>query len=365
MQSSNTTYISAAYLSHTDQIYDITQMLNTVTVNEDIFNMFLMGEVEIVDVNNHLEEWQITDETWKFTFTFYCTKIGYETSLTFSVYSIQDIKKESDTKMSYKLMICSPEMLANMNIRISKGYSGTKTAILSDIINRLKTTKPLLINADKNNSNLLVPKLHPTDAIDLLLLYNETTPDYVFWESFKGFNCKSITKMLMSDPAYKIYERNRDMADDKELLKNPNLMGSPEIIINYSIPTTIDVLSAMNDGYQGATLFVYDPLVGNNTKYKINDSYAENAHYIFHDNSLNYANYLQRHKILSQIDANQWNITTVGDFTRCAGDTVYISLLNSNQTPGIKSSYSGVFIITAIKHVFQKTSYIQNLKVSR
>jgi hypothetical protein len=343
--------------------YDIKQSVSQIMIEESIFNMSLYGSATIIDVNDDLERFNLNSD-WYIQISFLSGIGKYEESLIFKISGIDNIKRESMQKRLYVLKFVSPEALDNLNQRISKGYSGTKSAIISDLLQKL-TKKPLLIKENNNTTSLLCPKMHPFDAIDLMLLYNKSDTDYLFWESFRGFNCNSISALLSSNSLYSYKDVDISTMSEKDILKSADIGNDPHIIKSFTVDSLFDEMEARKTGYKGSTSYTYNPIAGVPFNYKVNEEFADNIHYIDLTDRLNFKGYIQRHKILSELEAHEWFFTVPGNYTISSGDPVYVAIQKQQNNPGFSSLLSGIFIIVSIKHKFTLNSYTQEIGVSR
>ena len=68
--------------------------------------------------------------------------------------------------LTYRLHFCSPELLTNERVRVSRTLQGTYSDMVKDILkNDLKTTKNIEIEETEDLKHIVVPNMRPFDAI--------------------------------------------------------------------------------------------------------------------------------------------------------------------------------------------------------
>ena len=114
--------------------------------------------------------------------------------------------------LTYRLHFCSPELLINDRIRISKTIQGTYTDMIKDVLkNHLYTKKELFFEETDDLKKLVVPNLHPLEFINRLTqvaqkevpmvaanphadvpkqatIFKGRLTDFRFWETTRGYN---------------------------------------------------------------------------------------------------------------------------------------------------------------------------------
>ena len=136
------------------------------------------------------------------------------------VHTVQNMK-EADSNagasvqsgLTYRLHFCSPELLTNNRVRISRTLQGTYSDMVKEILEKdLKTTKKIEIQETEDLKHLIVPNLRPFDAIGKIVSASQLTAqsagvrrkamgqknastsvfkgrqtDFYFWETSRGY----------------------------------------------------------------------------------------------------------------------------------------------------------------------------------
>ena len=149
------------------------------------------------------------------------------------IYKIEDMRElqtssgsPSQTTLTYKLHVCTPEKIRNDRIRISETMQGTSSDLVTHILEKhLKTHKNLDIEQTDELRHHVMPNIHPFEAISRHLTSsaqgvskstggfdmggrgstsnsvfrgNKVT-DFYFYETTKGYRFKSLQQMFNPD----------------------------------------------------------------------------------------------------------------------------------------------------------------------
>lgn len=341
--------------------HNITSQIGEISIFESIFKFNLSGYVSFLDTNNYLEKLPI-NSSCKLNI-----KIANNTSgvdLLFNVSGITDLEKLEGNKKQYNIQFVSFELINNYKVRISKGYAGSTSEIIKDILSRF-SKKRLFLDTTTDNTILLAAYHKPYDLIDTLCTCASKDFDWLYWENFRGLNFNRISKLLSKKPIHFAYEQNIHAIDDSDIIKN----GRPELltnnVISYKNDSKEDYISDLRHGVEGANVVVYDPLIGLPKGGKVSKDAPNAIRYVFNTNNLNYLNIASRRKILRQLYQNTQELILNGDITRCTGDSININITGASLSPEYQSELSGNFIITSIEHKINSSKYIQTIGVSK
>ena len=212
--------VSVAILHHgkPGNEYPIGQFLQRIYIFEDIEKMGITGWIEMIDPYNLVRNGIILgqellylefvtggadgagiEDDWKVSFT---------KKNPLYVHKIQDLKHqqtgEAETQgtLTYRLHFCSPELIQNDRVRVSRTLQGTYSDMIKNILeNDLKTPKKFEVDENFKETEDLklinVPNLNPFSAIALMAAASQSTPsekqfkgrqtDYYFWETSRGY----------------------------------------------------------------------------------------------------------------------------------------------------------------------------------
>ena len=157
-----------------------------------------------------------------------------------AVYKVEDMQELqsasgslTQSALTYKLHVCSPELLRNDRIRISETMQGTNSSLVSHILKKhLKTQKEIVVEETDELLHYVMPNIHPFQAIQQHLMNsaqgvrkntgqgrqdvhgagstsnsvfkgNKVT-DFYFYETTKGYRFKSLQEIFNYDMIFTI-----------------------------------------------------------------------------------------------------------------------------------------------------------------
>ena len=169
-----------ALISLSGNIAGIKSSITELNIYESLTNNFISGDVTFVDTADLLDEMPIigaeyldfkirtpirssyrdptTSTTKPGTKTFFDYG-GYNfTNVRMSVYKIGTKKPLSDNTQMVTLNFCSPEMIRNQNVRVSRAFDGPYDKAVADLFKKsfgLNSKKRCYIQPTKNNFRLV------------------------------------------------------------------------------------------------------------------------------------------------------------------------------------------------------------------
>ena len=151
--------------------YPISPYIRGIHLFEDIQSPFIKGWIDVSDEINLLQAGPLIgqellelkfntpggDELENFSVDF--------TQNPLHIHSVQNLEF-APFRLMYRLHFCSPELLQNKRVRISKTYQGLVSDIIPDILtNIIGTKKKITIEPSIASRHYVVPNLHPFDFI--------------------------------------------------------------------------------------------------------------------------------------------------------------------------------------------------------
>jgi hypothetical protein len=185
--------------------------------------------------------------------------------------NLQEMETETEAKSgltyTYRLHFCSPEMLRNDRIRISQTYEGTYSDIVKDILTtHLKTRKRIYIQDTTDIHRILIPNMHPYDAINMLIkdsIETNKMPNFNFYETTKGFKFKT----LVGNPG--------DTTSDSQVkitfgptIQDGNYQRMMRVALDYQFIQTGDTFESIKKGMFASKHIEHDAF---NKIYKVDD----------------------------------------------------------------------------------------------
>ena len=207
--------------------YPIDTFVRQIQVHENVYQEGILGFLDMIDEYNLIRNGIILGQ--ELLYLKFCTSgaevAGLEKKWAvdfykhpLQVYKVEDMKERETSEgtvassaLSYRLHFCSPELLINDRIRISKTMQGTYADMVKDVLtNHLKTKKELEIEETTDLKTLIVPNLHPMELLKRITpvaqketpkikprpgrrvkqspsIFKGRTTDYQFWETTRGY----------------------------------------------------------------------------------------------------------------------------------------------------------------------------------
>ena len=205
--------IESAWLYYGGKDHGLQPYLQKIYIFEDIDKHGITGWIDMIDIDNvitgQMKEHTITGQellTLKFS------TVGSKYPIDFTkhplhVHKIENLRfldqgtgAQSATTVKYRIHFCAPELMNNERIRVSKAYEDTYSNIVKDILqNILKTGKDIWLEETKDIHKVVIPNMHPFDAIRWIIKKCRSNsfkvndkPNYNFYETTKGYRFKTL-----------------------------------------------------------------------------------------------------------------------------------------------------------------------------
>ena len=249
--------------------HGITLYVQKIYIFEDIDKYGITGWIEMLDVDNIVSGFIREDhaivgqELLRLKFR---TK-GSEFSVDFTdhplhIHKIENLRTYDPGTgavgggaLQYRIHFCAPELMNNDRIRVSQAYEDTYSEIVKDILkNHLKTSKDVWIEETKDIHNVVIPNMHPFDAIRWITRQcrskKTNIPNYNFYETTKGYRFKTMHVQAVRNTEAENYDASDQQMsytiptgrDDSNYLRN--MMTAQ----NYKFLRTGDTYEAIQKG---------------------------------------------------------------------------------------------------------------------
>ena len=358
-----------------------------IDIYEDFNSPSLYAEITMDDKIGILQDFPLIGEE-EFEITFLTPGLSYPTTYKFYTYSISDVQQSMNSKgYSYVIKCVSKEQLIQSNINILQSYTETIDSIVTNIFNRyLQTDKILDVDPCKGTETIIIPKITPFMAIDLIrkrAVHSKfTSSSFVFFENQEGFKFKCIEQM-MEDGKDKIGSKTFYYYSSTQLGPETETLSFRSIIEFENIGRT-DITDIIQDGGIKNKVRTFDIFtktqidkefdlsknfsslvsIDKNNTLNISDSmintFASKPTFNFYipkDAGRN-ENFLEdmlgaKRTFLKLFNSNYVRVYIPGDSSIKAGDVVELNLPNASGTTETKSDdnlVGGNYIVTRLRH---------------
>jgi len=409
-----------SFLTVSGKRIDLKGLLVELSYYEDIYSFSASGSLTILDAQGFIESLQLTGNEYLEVNFGKVKGSANTTDQLFRVYKIGERKPLGNMNGEvYTLFFCSEELMLSEQTKISQSYKGNKVSdIISDVLlNKLKVaqSKIEVIEETTGIYDFIVPRFKPFEAISWVSTYARPQgvgvgADMLFFETKNGFNFRSLQSMF-KDAIYTTYKYEAKNLDPKL----QNFQEKVNQVLEYEIGKPYDVLNEIGSGTLSNRLITIDPTtrtyrvtdfdylkykgraeslnpggVTNNLKNRLgkstNESYDGKLKLTVSNSNQNDVPYISQQgdgvakdvfmetaipNRTAQISLA--NYTTVkmsipGDSGITAGRTVNFNLLSlkpSNTKRELDKFYSGKYLVTAVRHVIEPSSYKTILELAK
>ena len=249
---------------------DISKIIAEINIFEDIFSNALTGSIIITDTNNLIDNMPIIGQEYislKITTPGLDGDDGFDfTKNVFCVYEMGGRTPATSNSEVIELKICSPELLRNHRVRISKSYEETADQIVKSIMENQKyinTKKNLYIEPTLGIRKILSPNFHPYHLIKQLtresMSAKNDSPHYLFFENKNGFHFRSL-QSLYDDGVQGEFHFGDKGIDESYTNSSDSgkLVQAYKRIINISTPSQNNSLFDIKGGMLGSKLIMHD-----------------------------------------------------------------------------------------------------------
>jgi len=331
------------------------------------------------------------------------------------VTSIDDRVDIGNGVQATTMTFCSREFVIDQRARVRRNLVGSYSSIVEAMLeNDLDSNKQLNIEPSIDNKKMIAPNCKPLDVIAIATKnavskkFNAST--YLFWESTKEFNFRTLGNMYSQEPVmtyeYSVSGKRtkdgaRDILAELSAIENYVITSSPDAIWNYStgiFSSELIVHDIISKSYEKHTYKYSDnfsneqhlgpaplanldpdgenvssfpsvqylkPVVGVGNDQSFED---ENNQYVYSTNRLDLMQ--ARRSQLSMLESGlQLNIDVIGTTIVKAGDIVRIIIPSVAAVKTTKNEtedmlYNGNFLIRSLRHDFDMVNHKHTMSMN-
>ena len=245
-----------------------------IYVFEDLDKFGITGWIEMIDSDNLISGYKehavVGQELLRFKFRTFGSHLPVDfLKHPMHIHKIENLRQYESNSGSgsasvqqYRLHFCSPELLNNDRIRVSKAYIGKRyDEMVRDILeNHLMVKKDVWLEQTTGQYNLVIPNMHPFDAINLIAKKaknNKGHRNFNFYETANGFRFKTTYNQSTSSA-------HRD-ADDVQIeytwtdqLHDNSYMVQMQTALAHKFVRTGDTYVGIKDGMFSSKSIYHD-----------------------------------------------------------------------------------------------------------
>lgn len=395
---------------------DITDIMTKIDIYENISSPFMSLDISIIDNLGLIDKLPIVGEELIGIDLRDQAGVGGLNSYTCFVYKISDREQISDRGFSYTLKCLSLECLADMNIKLSKSFSGNPSDLVKNIISKtgsLMTEKSLVLGESVGNvsyiSNYWSPSQNIRYIMERTISKKQRSPSFVFFENMDYFVFDAIDN-LVDKPAsatyfFTINPKTRNVSSVSNLLGDSSFDNRQSIVENMWVDDTFDYINRVGSGALGARILRVDPFKKEYLYdlYDFTDSFTEfnrlNKKPLGTDNAVRKLNSVFRTKVtpssafsgmiddgsdtwfrkrlteISSIQSQTLQIDVPGRMGILTGQVVEFVMFSGHIPDGEADGktflstadrvFSGRYLVTGIHHTFDRERHSMSLKLNK
>lgn len=405
------------------QQFDFKNNVVELSYFEDIYGFCRSGYVMLRDGFGFLDAFSITGGEKIEILIGGPVPMPLEKTMQYTIYKIGDRKPTGNMNSEfYKLYFCNKDLLTNEQTKVSKSYKGKKISdIVTDILKTyIKTETNYQVTNTTGVYDFVIPMMKPYQAISWLSNFAipevskaegpmNSGADMFFFEGKDGYKFVSLSQLTNSYvPSYRKYSYQQNNLSEQ----NANLRTEHQSVLAIDFVQSSNILKDISSGAFANKVIAVDPLTKTTTtqvfdyeKFLINNAPQNgnginpniktpdglkpnqtpetNLKVVLTNSQQKYANYVKAtnkdavsqdlftQQTISQRTAQTalFNHTVVkivvpGDPTLSVGQTLefqYPKLSMKNNSRELDPTYSGVYLITSVRHILQSTGVYQTV----
>lgn len=390
---------------------NVREQIDSITIYEDMYSPFITGKLTFRDtfdlpsilgrsgrdlVRFHITTPIVIDETLDIKGTYFIYKAG-------------ERELVRDRTQMYNLHFISIESLFDINSQISRRFAGSADELVKKICSEyLSTTKKIETDPSIEQLRYVSNFWSPTKNLEFLSQHARTgsgDTSFLFFENRDGFVFKTISS-LAAQPILQSFfasdysidvEANSTSMRLGEVTRNP-VKDYRVIHGSYRVKTMYDYMGAQQAGAIASKMTTYDMvkkkidlpeyrmsisgILNENSLFRpdvINSTNPVRMHMMKHfssnahqNNSTNSGFAQQRVAEMHMLNSSRIEIDVYGRTDYTVGKKVFLGVNATkpiDRTTDIAdtedTNYSGNYLITAIRHVFDRTSHISTIELSK
>lgn len=241
-----------------EQMFDITSLIQTLIVEEDMQKGLISGSVAFIDTMNLLETIGMTgDERLYISFNSFTSDLTEKDPYT-KIFQIKKYSEYSEpnlkTKTAVQFEFCTPAEIYNELCTVSKSYVNTSNSqIVKEMLEILKVDANITIEDTLFMKDLVVPNITPLEVVSWMGQYSLSKENgdsnFYFYEDRDSINFVSGQTIAKKEPFEIVVEGT-----------NPTDLKMHKKASNYQRVKGYDMLEQYQSGASGLKMMMRDGL---------------------------------------------------------------------------------------------------------
>lgn len=386
---------------------DITALFLELRIFEDLYSPSLSANITLIDTLDVLNNFPIIGEEYlivRYKTAGFPDKMMVEQ--TFYVTKMTDQVIANPHKRTYVLHLVTPESIIDINLKISKAFTGTPTKIIEKILKEeLVTEKSYFLDESANNIKIVSPMWSAFRVINLaaskaMMPDTHKMSNFVFFETTLGYRFTSLSNLYDQVPIATYYYNNDPARDEGSDGSHRDISAEMAKIYDLRIDTKFDQMERLYNGAFAHTVWDHNLLFKNIQRryYHYDNDFDKTKHlgessvdspgftydkgaltssittvpFIQNDIPLDNGGKIvaSRIPLMNQLDMMKMDITVHGRTDLEVGDCVWVIMggveqLTNDDKRGSEDYYNGKYLITAIMHRITGKKHLMVMQVAK
>ncbi|BAU40030.1 hypothetical protein [Ralstonia phage RSP15] len=366
---------------------DIRTIVEEINIFEDLFSPTLTASLFILDTLNMVDRFPIIGGE-RILLQFKTPTQTDDISQEFVIYKVakRAVEPRNGKFQSYGLMLCTPDRYKDANTDISKSFKGTYTDIINQVMNLIKSPKPIDSEQSAGINSFISPYWSPLKICSFAAnrAIGDKFEPFFFYEDLDGYKFKSSKTVYKQDPVDKYFiqlEQSRGEFTNAE--------SSFKSITTWEVIDGNDRLQQNSDGLFGAKVFQYNmrnkTLTLNNydytnmfdtdvavkiEQYPLYDDVTDRTktQFIFEKFDKSHLGAYYRKMMFGMLASYGLRVAIKGNSSLRVGKIIELDIPSPRITggnPETEQVTSGRWLITSLKHIIKKDGYSTILELSK
>jgi len=369
------------------KVISLIAQVTAISIYEDILCPIIYAELDIADSADLHSSFPLIGEEF-IDLEFKTTGNTETNKYRFSVVSTNNVTTNNTGRIkTYKIRCASEEILNNSTLKLNQRMSGKSEDLIKKFLtdsNYLATKKNVNLETTKGPQDLLITKLSPFQAVDLVRK-RSVSPKYIsssycFFENKRGFNFCTVEFLFdqgKSNIKDKIFWYDSKPETDVRAVRFRNILG-------FRTVSGFDTASKMSFGGLNNMVRKFDIFTGEMTEIKFNNAEKQDQFKFASDNAVGLnSSYFEnkygltsgytmlvphrgdlpdtfipdtlgaRQAFVQKLIQNIFQIHTYGDSEITAGDVITIKvpqIKGTTDEPKENRLVSGNYLVSKLRH---------------
>ncbi len=250
---------------------DISPNIIEINIFESIFKNSLSGSIIIADSNNLCDNLPVIGQEY---ISLKIVTPGLEETeqvidFTENVFCLYEVGKRSSASVGaevVELKFCSPELLRNERVRVSKSFEQTADQIVKSVLENpkyLNTKKDVYLESTAGIRKIVSPNYHPFKLISNLtreaMATADDSPHFLFFENIFGFHFRSVQSLYSQGSQGEYHVGDVGFSEEYTASGDSGkIVQAYKRAINFSLPNRNNSLADVKGGMLGSTIIMHD-----------------------------------------------------------------------------------------------------------